>query len=176
MERFLGSGEPCPGGQEKGGRCRPDRQGVSASEWQRCDKHRAAELAKGIGRPWDAEPGSSALDRGGNHPTREKQKTKTCIGGQRLRLPVSFVRGNGWENVWGHVFRDNPGSISLQSKVSTDANAAVGALLPPRPGARPVLLQASGPPGRDAGCGPGSRWRPPAPDPVAAAPRPTGLR
>ena len=181
----MGSGEPCPGGQEKGGDAGLEFRERTNLNGCRDTEHGAAGMARVMERTEGAEPEELALEGlalaqrwngKGYTPPGKSKRTKTCIGGQRLRLPVTFVRGNGEQSDWRPAFRDVPGSTNLQGEFSTAANAAVGAAPPPRRGGRPALLQASGPPGRAAGCGPGGRWRPLAPDPAAAGRGPTRLR
>jgi hypothetical protein len=107
MERFLGSGEPCPEGQEKGGR----RQtwGSGSERVCRAAVKRITELPKWVGVPEDLGARNPEVHRwngwrsvsavaGRESPDPGKATgTDTCIGAQRLRLPVTFVRGNGWE-------------------------------------------------------------------------------
>jgi hypothetical protein len=64
-------------------------------------------MARVMKRTEDAEPEESALEglalaqrwsgKGCTRPGKSKG-TKTCIGGQRLRLPVTFVEENGEES------------------------------------------------------------------------------
>ena len=64
-------------------------------------------MARVMERTEGAKPEELALEgpalaqrwsgKGCTRPGKSK-RTKTCIGGQRLRLPVTFVRGNGEES------------------------------------------------------------------------------